>query len=223
MSRTASLLALSFYTVVHGQQVGTVEAEVHPSIAWELCTSAGGCTTQAGQVVLDSNWRWIHSTSSDTNCFEGNEWNATLCPDPVTCAFNCALDGADYSSTYGVTTSGNALAINFIDTTYVGARLFLMANTTEYYKFQPKGQEFAFDVDVSQLPCGLDGAVYFAEMPADGGMAAYPTNKAGAKYGTGYCDSQCPRDLKFIDGRVSLPNLYLAVCSNALVDTSLHL
>ena len=37
-------------------------------------------------------------------------------------------------------------------------------------------------------------------MDADGGMAKYPTNKAGAKYGTGYCDAQCPHDIKFIDG-----------------------
>lgn len=40
-------------------------------------------------------------------------------------------------------------------------------------------------------------------MDADGGMSKYPNNKAGAKYGTGYCDSQCPRDLKFINGLVS--------------------
>jgi len=46
------------------------------------------------------------------------------------------------------------------------------------------------DVDVSNLPCGLNGAVYFSEMEADGGAGKYPTNKAGAKYGTGYCDSQ---------------------------------
>lgn len=39
-------------------------------------------------------------------------------------------------------------------------------------------------------------------MDADGGMAKYSTNTAGAKYGTGYCDSQCPRDLKFINGMV---------------------
>ena len=29
-------------------------------------------------------------------------------------------------------------------------------------------QEFAFDVDVSQLPCGVNGAIYFVEMPTDG-------------------------------------------------------
>lgn len=41
-------------------------------------------------------------------------------------------------------------------------------------------------------------------MDADGGEAKYSGNKAGAKYGTGYCDSQCPRDLKFINGEVSI-------------------
>jgi cellulose 1,4-beta-cellobiosidase len=76
-------------------------------------------------------------------------------------------------------------------------------STTNYQMFKPNGMEFTFDVDVSGLPCGLNGALYFSEMDADGGMAKFPTNKAGAKYGTGYCDSQCPRDLKFIAGQVS--------------------
>lgn len=40
-------------------------------------------------------------------------------------------------------------------------------------------------------------------MPADGGLSEFTNNNAGAAYGTGYCDSQCPRDLKFIDGQVS--------------------
>jgi len=40
-------------------------------------------------------------------------------------------------------------------------------------------------------------------MDQDGGLSRYSTNKAGAKYGTGYCDSQCPRDVKFVNGLVS--------------------
>lgn len=75
-----------------------------------------------------------------------------------------------------------------------------MDTDTTYKKFMLKGNEFTFDVDVSNLDCGLNGALYFVTMDADGGMAKYPTNKAGAKYGTGYCDAQCPRDLKFISG-----------------------
>lgn len=51
--------------------------------------------------------------------------------------------------------------------------------------------------------CGLNGALYFVSMDADGGMSKYSGNQAGAEYGTGYCDSQCPRDLKFIGGQVS--------------------
>jgi cellulose 1,4-beta-cellobiosidase len=58
--------------------------------------------------------------------------------------------------------------------------------------------EFTFDVDMSTLGCGLNGALYFSEMAADGGLGG--NNKAGAKYGTGYCDAQCPRDLKFVGG-----------------------
>ena len=49
---------------------------------------------------------------------------------------------------------------------------------------------------MSQLPCGLNGALYFVEMQADGGLSEYPGNKAGAAYGTGYCDAQCPHDIK---------------------------
>ncbi|KAF7972776.1 hypothetical protein HWV62_17042 [Athelia sp. TMB] len=142
-----------------------------------------------------------------TDCFIGNTWDFAICPDPLTCAVNCALDGADYSGTYGVTTSGNAITLDFITTstqTNVGSRLYLMANNTQYKIFKPLNQQISFDVDVSKLPCGLNGAVYFSEMSADGGLSAYPTNKAGAEYGTGYCDSQCPRDIKFIDGRANL-------------------
>jgi cellulose 1,4-beta-cellobiosidase len=37
-------------------------------------------------------------------------------------------------------------------------------------------------------------------------MAKNPTNKAGAKFGTGYCDAQCPQDLKFINGEANILN-----------------
>ena len=87
--------------------------------------------------------------------------------------------------------------------TNIGSRVYLLDeddSTYELYKL--KNQEFTFDVDMSQLPCGLNGAVYLVEMDADGGMAKFPTNKAGAKFGTGYCDSQCPHDIKFINGQV---------------------
>lgn len=79
--------------------------------------------------------------------------------------------------------------------------------------FKLKNLEFSYEVDVSQLPCGLNGALYFVEMEKDGGKKRFSSNKAGAAYGTGYCDAQCPHDLKFINGEVrsgvrSLPPLH---------------
>jgi cellulose 1,4-beta-cellobiosidase len=202
-----ALLFAVFLGAAKAQQVGTNTAEVHPSLTWQKCTAEGTCTSQSGKVVVDANWRWLHSTSGTTNCYTGNTWDATLCPDDVTCATNCALEGADYTGTYGATASGSSLRLNFVTTASqknIGSRLYLMENDTKYQMFQLLNQEFTFDVDVSNLPCGLNGALYFVSMDSDGGMARYPANKAGAKYGTGYCDSQCPRDLKFINGQANV-------------------
>ncbi|KAG8720209.1 Exoglucanase 1 [Ceratobasidium sp. 395] len=208
---TLALISL-YLAAVRAQQVGTNTAETHPSLPWQKCTKSGGCVTQSsGKVVLDANWRWVHTTSGYTNCYTGQKWDSSICPDPVTCAKNCAVDGADYSGTYGITTSGNALTLKFVTTNTngknVGSRVYMMASDdTHYEMFKLKNQEFTFDVDVSNLPCGLNGALYFSEMDADGGLAKYPNNKAGAKYGTGYCDSQCPKDIKFINGEANSGN-----------------
>jgi cellulose 1,4-beta-cellobiosidase len=139
----------------------------------------------------------LHSTSGSTNCYTGNKWDTTLCPDATTCAQNCALDGADYSGTYGITTSGNSASVGFVTGSNVGSRMYLMdTSDAKYQGFNLINQEFTLDIDMSKLGCGLNGAVYFSEMALDGGLSTQPNNKAGAKYGTGYCDSQCPRDLK---------------------------
>ncbi|PQE09460.1 putative 14-beta-D-glucan cellobiohydrolase B protein [Rutstroemia sp. NJR-2017a BVV2] len=195
-SKIASVLTL--IAAAYGQQIGTYQTETHPSLTWQTCTASGSCTTTTGSVVLDGNWRWTHSTSSTTNCYTGNTWDSTLCPDDATCAKNCALDGASYSSTYGITTSGNSLRLNFVTQSSqknVGSRVYLLADNTHYKTFNLLAQEFTFDVDVSHLPCGLNGALYFVNMPPDGGISS--SNKAGAQYGTGYCDSQCPRDMNW--------------------------
>nr|CAA38274.1 cellulase [Phanerodontia chrysosporium] len=189
---------------VAAQQVGTYIPENHPLLATQSCTASGGCTTSSSKIVLDANRRWIHSTLGTTSCLTANGWDPTLCPDGITCANYCALDGVSYSSTYGITTSGSALRLQFVTGTNIGSRVFLMADDTHYRTFQLLNQELAFDVDVSKLPCGLNGALYFVAMDADGGKSKYPGNRAGAKYGTGYCDSQCPRDVQFINGQANV-------------------
>ncbi|KAI1330832.1 cellulose 1,4-beta-cellobiosidase [Xylariaceae sp. FL0255] len=194
----------AFVASVRAQSACSLTAENHPALTWEQCSAGGSCTTKTGSVVLDSNWRWVHETSSATNCYTGNTWNSAVCTDDASCASACCVDGADYAGTYGVTTSGNQLNIDFVTGSNVGSRLYLLASETEYQGFELLGNEFTFDVDVSNLPCGLNGALYFVSMDLDGGSAKYPTNKAGAKYGMGYCDSQCPRDLKFINGQANV-------------------
>lgn len=207
LSRPA-LLTLSFGAAITlGQLVGTYQTETHPKLPFQRCTKSGGCIdVSEGQIVLDANWRWTHHKDSSTNCYTGNTWDTSVCPDGKTCAANCAVDGADYTGNYGISVAGNALTLKFVTNNSngknIGSRVYLMNSDSQYELFKVLNQEFTFDVDVSNLPCGLNGALYFSEMDADGGLAKFPGNKAGAKYGTGYCDSQCPKDIKFINGEV---------------------
>lgn len=172
-------------------------------MTWQRCTGTGGgsCSNVNGEIVIDSNWRWLHVKGDYTNCFDGNEWNATSCPDNAACTSNCAIEGADYSSTYGISTSGNSLTLKYVTkgeySTNIGSRTYMMKDTNNYEMYKLMGNEFTFDVDLSSLACGLNGALYFVSMPQKG------QGTPGAKYGTGYCDAQCARDLKFVDGQAN--------------------
>ncbi len=151
-----TLAALWLGAGAYAQQAGTLTPETHPPLTVSTCTAGGTCTSEQHSVVLDANWRWLHSTSGSTNCYTGNTWDATLCPDDVTCAKNCALDGAAYTSTYGITASGDSLSLQLVTGSNVGSRVYLMdASDSEYESFNLLNQEFTFDVDVSELPCGL--------------------------------------------------------------------
>ena len=79
-----------------------------------------------------------------------------------------------------------------------------MDDDDTYKFFYLKNHEITFEVNVSNMPCGLNGALYFVSMDQDGGKSKYPKNEAGAKYGTGYCDAQCPHDLKWINGQANV-------------------
>jgi cellulose 1,4-beta-cellobiosidase len=184
-------------------EIGTQQSENHPKLTWQQYTSSGSSTQQSGSIVLDSNWRWVHD-SGTTNCYDGNEWSSDLCPDPETCSSNCYLDGADYSGTYGITSNGSSLKISFVTegsySTNIGSRVYLLKDENTYQIFKLKNHEFTFTVDNSNLPCGLNGALYFVEMEEDGGKSKHSLAKPGAQYGMGYCDAQCPHDMKFING-----------------------
>ena len=39
--------------------------------------------------------RWLHKNSDTSNCYSGNRWDPSICPDVQSCAQNCVLEGAD--------------------------------------------------------------------------------------------------------------------------------
>lgn len=67
-----ALLLSALMAAAHAQQAGKLKDETHPSLTWQKCTSSG-CTDQSGSVVIDANWRWVHSTDGSTNCYTGNK------------------------------------------------------------------------------------------------------------------------------------------------------
>lgn len=116
MARLSGIVALfaAVASTVSAQQVGTQTTETHPKLTWKQCSAGGSCTTKNGEVTIDSNWRWVHDKNGYTNCYTGNTWNTTICKDAKTCASACAVDGAEYRNTYGATTSGDALTLQFV-------------------------------------------------------------------------------------------------------------
>ncbi|KAK0646816.1 putative cellulose 1, 4-beta-cellobiosidase [Cercophora newfieldiana] len=206
MRHSIAVSHLLLVALATAQQVGKQQTETHPKLTWKKCSGKGSCTNVNAEVVIDSNWRWLH-TSDNQNCYDGNEWTGA-CSTATDCASKCQLEGANYGTTYGASTSGDALTLKFVTKheygTNIGSRLYLMNGDSRYQMFTLMDNEFTFDVDLSAVECGINSALYFVAMDEDGGMSKYSGNKAGAKYGTGYCDAQCARDLKFIGGKANV-------------------
>lgn len=152
---------------------------------------------------------------------------------PIDCAKSCVLEAVDkkkLNDDYGVSIESvpsvledgvqeDALRLSFYSANkkgpdgktpapdYTPTRFYMMNSANadgddeEYELLKLKNKEFTFTVDVSTLTCGLNGALYLVEMSATGNKGE--TNTAGAKFGTGYCDAQCPIDMKFVDGQAN--------------------
>ena len=72
-------------------------------------------------------------TDDYTNCYTGNEWDQSLCPDAASCTENCALDGVDeatWKGTYGVNINGDAMTLSFVTqgpySKNIGSRTYLL-------------------------------------------------------------------------------------------------
>eukprot|EP00418_Pyrodinium_bahamense_P092229 CAMPEP_0179041544 /NCGR_PEP_ID=MMETSP0796-20121207/16210_1 /TAXON_ID=73915 /ORGANISM="Pyrodinium bahamense, Strain pbaha01" /LENGTH=841 /DNA_ID=CAMNT_0020737909 /DNA_START=55 /DNA_END=2581 /DNA_ORIENTATION=- len=208
------LLALGLLGPAVAQQAGTNKKEVHVPISFATCTKAAGCTSKSVSLTMDAQWRWLHDAHPNMygNCLNGMNWDSKIAKDGLSGASFCALEGMDaqaYKGTYGVGAIPGGVNLNFKNGQSIGSRLYMMEDTNTYMMFKLLNKEFTIDVDVSSLECGLNGAVYFVEMEADGGRGKKGNNTAGAKYGTGYCDAQCPHDLKFIDGEANVHDWHL--------------
>ncbi|KAG8940581.1 hypothetical protein FRC00_012950, partial [Tulasnella sp. 408] len=200
MYRRAAFSSLLLASLASAQHPGTLIPEVHPSLSWSKYTPSG-FTTQSGKVVLDVNWRWSHTSTGYTDCYRGNTWDATVCPDRTTCTANCVVEGVNYVTDFGISTNYDAVKLKWLQGSTVGARIYLLQNDNTYQIFKPLAQEIAFDVELSTVPCGMAAVAQLTEMAPDGGMSTEPGNTAGAKYGVGYCNAQCPRDLKWVKGK----------------------
>jgi cellulase len=193
MARSLLLSGLSLLPLISAQQIGRTP-ERHPKLPTQICSKKHGCVTQDTYVVLDALSHPIEDISTGASC-----QNATGRPDPsicsteALCAHNCAVEGINYAQ-HGVQAHGNALTLHqYLDIngteTSVSPRLYLLGPQGKDYELPALlNQEFTFTVDVSNLPCGMNGALYLSAMDRTGGRS----NPAGAAYGTGYCDAQCP-------------------------------
>ncbi|KAK4155863.1 glycoside hydrolase [Chaetomidium leptoderma] len=211
--KSAVLVAWLLSSLAGAQQIGTAVPERHPKLATQKCTLGGGCKPVQSSVVLDAGSRSLHKVGApNTRCAVGGD----LCKDAESCGKNCALEGLDYAAR-GLVTKGDALILNqwlkAADGSYttVSPRAYLLAEDGKNYEpMKLLNAEFSFDVDVSKLVCGMNGALYLSEMEIDGGRSKL--NPAGAEYGTGYCDAQCPK-ADFINGELNTGHTYGACCN----------
>jgi cellulose 1,4-beta-cellobiosidase len=202
MARKFFLVLQFLYVVTFAQQPGTKTPEVHPTLTSERCTISGGCVTVNTSIVLEASFRDNHEVNGTANCYDSG-FNSSICTDVSTCGKNCAYEGADYSS-YGVKAEGDTLTLNLFTqrdniTREVAPRVYLLANDTTYDMLMLLNRELTFDVEMVDVPCGTNSALYLSEMEATG--ASSELNRAGAAYGTGYCDAQCPKQA-FVNGEV---------------------
>jgi cellulase len=96
------------------------------------------------------------------------------------------MEGISDYTQYGVSTDGGNMRLDMYNPSggVASPRLYLLAEDEKNYEMlQLTGNELSFDVDVSKLPCGMNGALYLSEMKADGGRS--DLNPGGASYGTG--------------------------------------
>lgn len=202
MSRLLSLLLLAG-SLVSAQSPGSGIDNYPKLITWR-CTHKDGCQPKTNYLVLDALKHEIYQkTDPSKNCGTTAPPTPSICPDQSTCQQNCFMRPITNYADCGVSTNDVFLTLKQLkpDGSTASPRVYLLKeDKTEYEMMKLAGSEFSFEVDVSRLPCGMNGALYLSEMHRNGGSSGL--NTAGARWGTGYCDAQCPVRV-FSNGLVS--------------------
>ncbi|KAI0477850.1 cellulase [Xylariaceae sp. FL0804] len=173
-------LCLVLAGLVSAQKPGN-STDNYPELTTYRCNKADGCTEATNYLVLDSGSR-THATNGGGSC---------VCSTVEACATQCQMSAISNYSSVGVATANASVQLDmFVDGSEVSPRLYLLAEGKKNYEMVHfTGNEFAFDIDASKLPCGMNSALYLSEMIESGGRNSY--NPGGASWGTGYCDAQC--------------------------------
>jgi cellulase len=138
-------------------------SEEYPSLPTWKCTSSAGCVQQNTSIVLDTVAKLAQGAAGSRTA-------------------------ADYAA-MGVSTSGTALTLyHYVKSQAASPRVYLLGDDRKYVLMSLLNGEFSVNVDLSDLPCGENGAFYLSEMAADGSGG---TGSGGAGAGNGYCDAQC--------------------------------
>jgi hypothetical protein len=141
-----------------------ISAETHPAFTYQTCTRSG-CTSVKSFIVHDKHMGDI----------QNRDQHGTL----------------DYEKHVGVTVNGGTLSQRLVSTDgegnkIIGSRLYIVnADDKNYELFTFVGKEFTYTVDMSEIPCGVNAALYTVEMPKAG------KSPGGVEYGYGYCDANC--------------------------------
>ena len=175
-----------------------------PSNGLNFTMSVDGVMKTVG-LMLDAQWRWVHTEDFQT------------CNDDLEASFNegCIVQGLsadDYKNNYGIFVEENDVHIQFAtlppfegSQPGYGSRMFVTdPEEGGYMNFDLLGKELSFTIDLSNVPGGMNAAIYLVSMDMSGNLnATYSDgnkNVAGWTRGLGYCDAQCPTDLNFVQG-----------------------
>lgn len=95
--KTSAAVISALLGLTAAQQIGHQKQNTNMKMSLKTCSQSNGCQAQTKDVTLDANWRWLHGNGGYQNCYTGNSWDSSFCPDNQSCAKNCALDGVPTS------------------------------------------------------------------------------------------------------------------------------